>query len=136
MNDLSTIEDVEQLDINDSSHLESILFGGTILLIHNAAMKIRFDVVSIISPLCMHFPPADDGIFGIFISAGFETTQGYLLRAMVLTISSNTTTSHNTSDIFIFILLLFCSSVIILLFYLRTRLVIGTVRIAVLYEPG
>jgi E1-E2 ATPase len=91
--DLSSGTNETLLDIKDGTHKESILFGGTVLLVGS--------------------PPSDTtaeqsgpnmGIAGIVLRTGFETAQGNLLRTMAH--SSASSDGVHTMDTFVFIFLL------------------------------
>ncbi|KAL7577622.1 hypothetical protein ACA910_015141 [Epithemia clementina (nom. ined.)] len=84
-----------RLDLQDSLHKESILFGGTKLLVANASDALGDENDS---------PPGGFGVTGIILRTGFETAQGNLLRTMAH--SARTTDGIHTWDTFVFILLL------------------------------
>jgi cation-transporting ATPase 13A1 len=110
----------ECLDINDIVYKESILFGGTTLLVttseddnkdtNNSTAK-HLSMLQTNGTTVQEPPPPDQGIIGMVIRTGFETTQGNLLRTMVHSSSSgNNNETHNTMDTFVFIaLLLLCA---------------------------
>lgn len=81
-------EDDGVLDCQDSLHKESILFGGTNVLVTNSA---GVDLAP------------DNGVTGIVLRTGFSTTQGNLLRTMAHTQKID---GVHTWDTFVFILLL------------------------------
>jgi manganese-transporting P-type ATPase len=84
------------LDMQDVEHKESILFGGTVLLVGTPLDG---------SPEQL---PPDKGITGIVLRTGFETAQGNLLRTMAHT--SKSSVGVHTADTFVFILILiFCA---------------------------
>lgn len=83
------------LDIQNSSHKESILFGGTVLLVSNPDDT---------SEATYNTP--NDGVIGCVIRTGFETAQGSLLRTMAH--SSKTADGVHTWETFFFIFMLVC----------------------------
>jgi manganese-transporting P-type ATPase len=90
------------LDMQDSLHKESILFGGTVLLVSTPEERASSTVPdSIVRP--------DDGVLGIVLKTGFETAQGSLLRSMAH--SSKSADGLHTWDTFFFIFLLLCCAV-------------------------
>jgi manganese-transporting P-type ATPase len=91
------------LDIQDTTFKESILFGGTVLLVTTASSEAETTNSSTASvPLTHHSP--EQGVTGIVLRTGFETAQGNLLRTMAH--SSSSADSVHTMDTFVFILLL------------------------------
>ena len=88
-----------RLDMQGGEHKESILFGGTVLVVgtppptETEASSSPNDVL-----------PPDNGVTGIVLRTGFETAQGNLLRTMAH--SSKSADGVHTVDTFVFILLL------------------------------
>lgn len=94
--DTSAAAPTDCLDMQDSEFKESILFGGTVLLVGTPPDNNEQDT----SP--------DKGITGVVLRSGFETAQGNLLRTMAH--SAKSADSVNTMDTFVFILILiFCA---------------------------
>ena len=86
------------LDIQDAEHKESILFGGTVLLVstpEQAAQNISL--------------PPEQGVLGVVLRTGFETAQGNLLRTMAHT--SKSADGIHTWETFLFIFLLICFAI-------------------------
>jgi cation-transporting ATPase 13A1 len=77
-------------------HKESILFGGTGLLVSSRSEDAADKVTDSQAP--------KEGIIGMVLRTGFETTQGNLLRSMAH--SSKSADGVHTWDTFVFILLL------------------------------
>ena len=91
----------KRLDLQDNLHKESILFGGTKLLVATANEADSTSNEEEDLP-----PPGARGVTGMVLRTGFETAQGNLLRTMAH--SSRTADSIHTWDTFVFILLLVC----------------------------
>jgi E1-E2 ATPase len=85
----------QRFDINDSAYKESILFGGTVLLVTTP------DVTDAKSSTATAPHP---GISGIVLRTGFETAQGNLLRTLAH--SASDADHVHTLDTLVFILLL------------------------------
>jgi cation-transporting ATPase 13A1 len=90
----------QTLDLQDSEHKESILFGGTVLVAGTEESSVAANV---------NTSPPDKGITGIVLRTGFETAQGNLLRTMAH--SSKKADGVHTLDTFVFILLLILCAV-------------------------
>jgi E1-E2 ATPase len=87
-------QEEERFDINDSAYKESILFGGTVLLVTTPdAADTKGSATA-----------PDPGISGIVLRTGFETAQGNLLRTMAH--SASDADHVHTLDTLVFILLL------------------------------
>jgi manganese-transporting P-type ATPase len=81
------------LDLQE--HKESILFGGTTLLVGNSGTPVQ------------NIPPSPSGgLIGMVLRTGFETAQGSLLRTMAHTQKSVDGIHTKDTYVFIFILLL------------------------------
>jgi E1-E2 ATPase len=93
----SSILDMQQ------QHKESILFGGTVLIVGTPPEGGEL-------PVTVHSPPPPGGVIGIVLRTGFETAQGNLLRTMAHASKNNADGVH-TIDTFVFILLLICCAV-------------------------
>ena len=89
------------LDLQDTQHKESILFGGTVLLVTTPAKEVSEESMTAITP--------EYGVLGIVLRTGFETAQGNLLRTMAH--SSKKVDGVHTWDTFVFIFLLLCCAV-------------------------
>ena len=87
-----------RLDLQDNLHKESILFGGTKLLVANA------DTAESLATDGSGDLPPDRGVTGMVLRTGFETAQGNLLRTMAH--STRIADGIHTWDTFVFILLL------------------------------
>ena len=84
------------LDLQE--HKESILFGGTTLLVGNPGTSVH------------EIPPSPSGgVIGMVLRTGFETAQGSLLRTMAHTQKS--VDGIHTKDTYVFIFLLLCCAV-------------------------
>lgn len=90
------------LDIHDAEHKESILFGGTILLVCTPEQDVTKDTN-------MASLPPENGIVGVVLRTGFETAQGSLLRTMAHT--SKSADGVHTWETFFFIFLLICFAI-------------------------
>ena len=91
----------ERLDLQDGQHKESILFGGTVLLVSTPGNHRPSATRGV--------TPPDDGVLGIVLRTGFETAQGNLLRTMAHT--SKSADGVHTWDTFVFIFLLVCCAI-------------------------
>jgi cation-transporting ATPase 13A1 len=85
-----------RLDLQDNACKESILFGGTNLLVGSSSTEEALDEKGTITP--------DKGVKCIVLRTGFETAQGSLLRTMAH--SSRSADGVHTWDTFVFILML------------------------------
>jgi cation-transporting ATPase 13A1 len=84
------------LDLQE--HKESILFGGTTLLVANPGTSIH------------NIPSSPSGgVIGMVLRTGFESAQGSLLRTMAHTQKS--VDGIHTKDTYVFIFILFCCAV-------------------------
>lgn len=84
----------ERFDINDNLYKESILFGGTVLLVTTPnAIDAKTSAAA-----------PDPGVSGIVLRTGFETAQGNLLRTMAH--SASDADHVHTLDTLVFIVLL------------------------------
>ena len=84
------------LDLQE--HKESILFGGTTLLVGNPGTSVH------------DIPPSPGvGVIGMVLRTGFETAQGSLLRTLAHTQKS--VDGIHTKDTYVFIFILLCCAV-------------------------
>jgi cation-transporting ATPase 13A1 len=91
-----------KLDLQDAAHKESVLFGGTTLLAVTATLGESEDgpAASIEERRFPSLP--NQGLVGMVVRTGFETSQGSLLRT--LSSSSRKSDGVHTFDAFAFIL--------------------------------
>jgi cation-transporting ATPase 13A1 len=94
----STTASASAAVLDMQQHKESILFAGTGLLATNGDAEPNGG------------GPPNEGIVGMVLRTGFETTQGSLLRTMAH--SSKSADSVHTWDTFVFILLLICCALV------------------------
>jgi cation-transporting ATPase 13A1 len=100
-NDNTTIS---TLDVQDALHKESILFGGThVLVTHSANTSTsNHNTTSTSNETSSPPPPPYNGVCGIVLRTGFATTQGQLLRTLAYT--SQKADPVHTYDTLLFIL--------------------------------
>jgi cation-transporting ATPase 13A1 len=92
-------DDTTKLDLQE--HKQSILWGGTILLVSNGGGD---------SSGPNNIPQApDQGVVGMVLRTGFDTAQGSLLRTMAHT--NKSVDGIHTKDTYVFIMLLLCCAI-------------------------
>jgi cation-transporting ATPase 13A1 len=93
-------DDTTKLDLQE--HKQSMLWGGTILLVSNGGSGSSGGPNNI--------PQApDQGVVGMVLRTGFDTAQGSLLRTMAHTTKS--VDGIHTTDTYVFIMLLLCCAI-------------------------
>ena len=98
-----TAEDAATLDVQE--HKQSILFGGTNLLVTHGPPAVE----GASKGQNLLPPPPDQGVVGMVLKTGWETAQGSLLRTMAHTVKS--VDGIHTTDTYVFILLLLCCAI-------------------------
>jgi predicted P-type ATPase len=105
-----------RLDLQDNLVKESILFGGTNLLVASSSLSEDEEASPLSSSAVPHAPPGisnnhnaegegEGAVMGMVLRTGFETAQGSLLRTMAHS-SANAIDGIHTMDTFFFIVIL------------------------------
>jgi cation-transporting ATPase 13A1 len=97
-------DDTTKLDLQE--HKQSMLWGGTILLVSNGGDSGSESGSS--GPNNIPQAP-DQGVVGMVLRTGFDTAQGSLLRTMAHTTKS--VDGIHTTDTYVFIMLLLCCAI-------------------------
>ena len=106
-----------KLDLQDSDHKESVLFGGTGVLAATSrddgdgGVGAAPSATSSGAPLQRRTAPPNGGVVAVVLRTGFETTQGSLLRTLA-SAPSSAKEGVNNRDTFVFIALLVVCAIV------------------------